>query len=128
MVGGGGVGGEGVWKLDVHVIKTSLCKEERSFILGDGEVNSDIQNKFATWVDWLRSAYFLHSLHSTSQLDRNIKGQMIKDLLNLAGFYIPENLITTSTSRWVTPNLKIISSTLTYMYCQYLELFTSLSL
>ena len=44
---------------------------------------------------------FLPSLHSTSQLDRNIKGQMIKDLLNLAGFCIPENLITTSTSRSV---------------------------
>ena len=43
---------------------------------------------------------FFHSLHSTSQLDRNIKGQMIKDLFNLAGFRIPENLITTSTSRY----------------------------
>lgn len=49
--------------------------------------------------------YFLRSLHSTSQLDRNIKGQMIKDLFNLAGFRIPENLITTSTSRYqVLPN------------------------
>ena len=30
------------------------------------------------------------SLHSNSQLDMNIKGTMVKDLLNLAGFMIPE--------------------------------------
>lgn len=47
---------------------------------------------------WLLEVNISPSLHSTSQLDRNIKGQMIKDLLNLAGFRIPENLITTSTS------------------------------
>ncbi len=33
--------------------------------------------------------FFLFSLHSNSQLDINIKGGMIKDLLNLAGFMIP---------------------------------------
>ncbi|KAJ7318897.1 Tubulin polyglutamylase ttll4 [Desmophyllum pertusum] len=47
---------------------------------------------------WLLEVNISPSLHSTSQLDRNIKGQMIKDLFNLAGFCIPENLITTSTS------------------------------
>ena len=30
------------------------------------------------------------SLHSNSQLDVNIKGGMIKDLLNLAGYMIPD--------------------------------------
>ena len=30
------------------------------------------------------------SLHSNSQLDINIKGGMIKDLLNLAGYMIPD--------------------------------------
>ncbi|KAK2570041.1 Tubulin monoglutamylase TTLL4 [Acropora cervicornis] len=34
---------------------------------------------------WLLEVNISPSLHSTSQLDRNIKGQMIKDLLNLAG-------------------------------------------
>ncbi len=33
--------------------------------------------------------FFFFSLHSNSQLDINIKGGMIKDLLNLAGFMIP---------------------------------------
>src|SRR6218665_348833 len=30
------------------------------------------------------------SLHSNSQLDINVKGGMIRDLFNLAGFLIPE--------------------------------------
>ncbi|XP_068716224.1 tubulin monoglutamylase TTLL4-like [Montipora foliosa] len=47
---------------------------------------------------WLLEVNISPSLHSTSQLDRNIKGQMVKDLLNLAGLRIPENFITTSTS------------------------------
>ena len=33
---------------------------------------------------------FCYSLHSNSQLDINIKGGMIKDLHNLAGFRIPD--------------------------------------
>lgn len=30
-----------------------------------------------------------HSLHSNSQLDINIKGQLVRDILNLAGFTLP---------------------------------------
>ena len=30
------------------------------------------------------------SLHSNSQLDMNIKGGMIKDLFNIAGFMLPD--------------------------------------
>jgi len=33
---------------------------------------------------------FFFSLHSNSQLDINIKGHMIKDLFNIAGFRLPD--------------------------------------
>lgn len=44
--------------------------------------------------------HFISSLHSNSQLDKNIKGQMIKDLFNMAAFRIPENLVTTTNARY----------------------------
>lgn len=60
------------------------------------------------------------SLHSNSQLDINIKGQMIRDLMNLAGFRIPDkadvlhsNSVAPSATefRWVTLlSLKIFFS------------------
>ena len=33
---------------------------------------------------------FVHSLHSNSPLDVDIKGPMVKDMFNLAGFLIPD--------------------------------------
>lgn len=41
---------------------------------------------------------FLYSLHSNSPLDVSIKGQMIRDVLNLAGFVLPkkEDIISSS--------------------------------
>ena len=33
---------------------------------------------------------FVSSLHSNSQLDINIKGHMIRDLFNIAGFRVPD--------------------------------------
>ncbi|KAM5155350.1 tubulin monoglutamylase TTLL4 isoform 2-T3 [Callospermophilus lateralis] len=38
---------------------------------------------------WVLEVNISPSLHSNSQLDINIKGQMIRDLLNLAGFVLP---------------------------------------
>lgn len=47
---------------------------------------------------------FFHSLHSNTALDVSIKGQMVKDLLNLAGFRLPrrEDVMAScsSTNRW----------------------------
>nr|XP_006821072.1 PREDICTED: tubulin polyglutamylase TTLL4-like [Saccoglossus kowalevskii] len=39
---------------------------------------------------WIIEVNISPSLHSNSSLDVNIKGQMIKDLLNLAGFQLPD--------------------------------------
>lgn len=46
------------------------------------------------------SASFPQSLHSNSPLDISIKGQMIRDLLNLAGFVLPnaEDIVSSSSS------------------------------
>lgn len=45
-------------------------------------------------------ASFPQSLHSNSPLDISIKGQMIRDLLNLAGFVLPnaEDIVSSSSS------------------------------
>jgi len=32
----------------------------------------------------------LYSLHSSTQLDINVKGAMIRDLLNMAGYMLPD--------------------------------------
>jgi tubulin polyglutamylase TTLL4 len=39
---------------------------------------------------WIIEVNISPSLHSNSQLDINIKGNMIKDLFNIAGFLIPD--------------------------------------
>ncbi|XP_046371170.2 tubulin monoglutamylase TTLL4-like [Haliotis rufescens] len=39
---------------------------------------------------WILEVNISPSLHSNSQLDVNIKGQMIKDLMNIAGFRVPD--------------------------------------
>lgn len=46
---------------------------------------------------WIIEVNISPSLHSNSQLDMNIKGEMIKDLLNLSGFQLPERLEITGT-------------------------------
>eukprot|EP00118_Oscarella_pearsei_P001491 m.7589 g.7589 ORF g.7589 m.7589 type:complete len:786 (+) comp19114_c0_seq1:73-2430(+) len=38
---------------------------------------------------WVLEVNISPSLHSTSRLDRNIKGQMVRDILNMAGFGLP---------------------------------------
>ncbi|KAG7503946.1 tubulin polyglutamylase TTLL4 isoform X1 [Solea senegalensis] len=49
---------------------------------------------------WILEVNISPSLHSNSELDISIKGQMIKDLLNLAGFRIPqrEDVVATCSS------------------------------
>lgn len=49
---------------------------------------------------WVLEVNISPSLHSNSQLDINIKGQMIRDLLNLAGFVLPnaEDISSSSSS------------------------------
>ncbi|CAD5117210.1 DgyrCDS6006 [Dimorphilus gyrociliatus] len=46
---------------------------------------------------WIIEVNISPSLHSNSQLDMNIKGEMIKDLLNLSGFQLPDRLDTSGT-------------------------------
>lgn len=55
-------------------------------------------------LKWLLfSCMFVFSLHSNSQLDINIKGNMIKDMFNMAGFRIPDRYdVTTSASSSTT--------------------------
>lgn len=44
---------------------------------------------------WILEVNISPSLHSTSPLDLSIKGQMVRDLLNISGYRVPENLAST---------------------------------
>ncbi|XP_028398329.1 tubulin polyglutamylase TTLL4-like isoform X2 [Dendronephthya gigantea] len=47
---------------------------------------------------WILEVNISPSLHSTSPLDMSIKGQMVRDLLNISGYRIPENGASNSAS------------------------------
>lgn len=42
---------------------------------------------------WLLEVNISPSLHSSSELDKTIKEQLIKDIFNIAGFYLPKSLM-----------------------------------
>jgi len=42
---------------------------------------------------WLLEVNISPSLHSQSKLDKSIKGQLVKDIFNICGFFIPKHLI-----------------------------------
>ncbi|XP_059823613.1 tubulin polyglutamylase TTLL4 isoform X5 [Hypanus sabinus] len=88
------------------IIKTIISSE--SYV--NSQINLYVKNRytchelfgFDIMLDenlkmWVLEVNISPSLHSNSPLDINIKGQMISDLLNLAGFIIPQ--------KDVTPNL-----------------------
>ncbi|XP_078259405.1 tubulin monoglutamylase TTLL4 isoform X2 [Rhinoraja longicauda] len=81
------------------IIKTIIASE--SFV--NSQINLYVRNRytchelfgFDIMLDenlkmWVLEVNISPSLHSNSTLDINIKGQMISDLLNLAGFIIPQ--------------------------------------
>lgn len=81
------------------IIKTIIASE--SYV--NSQVNLYVRNRytchelfgFDIMLDenlkmWVLEVNISPSLHSNSSLDVNIKGQMISDLLNLAGFIIPQ--------------------------------------
>ncbi|KAG1683767.1 Tubulin polyglutamylase TTLL4 [Nymphon striatum] len=51
---------------------------------------------------WLLEVNISPSLHSNSPLDASIKGQLAKDLLNLAGFHVPNRISENSKSALLT--------------------------
>ncbi|KAI1885015.1 hypothetical protein AGOR_G00215830 [Albula goreensis] len=59
---------------------------------------------------WLLEVNISPSLHSNSALDASIKGQMIRDLMNLAGFVLPQ-------SEEVVPNRASSASSSTSSLC-----------
>ncbi|KFO37379.1 Tubulin polyglutamylase TTLL4 [Fukomys damarensis] len=84
--------------LKKHVRKPYICHELLGF-----DVILDENLK-----PWVLEVNTLPSLHTSSPLDVGIKGQMIRDLLNLAGFVLPtaEDLSSTScTSRSIPARL-----------------------
>ncbi|XP_074659233.1 uncharacterized protein LOC141911990 isoform X2 [Tubulanus polymorphus] len=80
------------------IIKTILCAEPAI----NSVIKSNVRRRYSchelfgfdimldeTLKPWIIEVNISPSLHSNSQLDINIKGQMIKDLFNIAGFQIP---------------------------------------
>ncbi|KAM5124839.1 LOW QUALITY PROTEIN: tubulin monoglutamylase TTLL4 [Mantella aurantiaca] len=96
-----GFSSEQIWeKIKEMVIKTIIASEPYVNSL----VKMCVQNPhschelfgFDIMLDenmkpWVLEVNISPSLHSNSPLDVNIKGQMIRDLLNLAGFLLPNN-------------------------------------
>ncbi|XP_077978246.1 tubulin monoglutamylase TTLL4-like [Glandiceps talaboti] len=81
------------------IVKTIICSEAAVNSL----VKSNVRRRycchelfgFDVMLDenlkpWIIEVNISPSLHSNSPLDVNIKGQMIKDLMNLAGFQLPD--------------------------------------
>ena len=48
---------------------------------------------------WLLEVNISPSLHSASPLDQTIKGQLVKDILNMVGFHLPKSLLYASAGR-----------------------------
>ncbi|XP_064647782.1 tubulin monoglutamylase TTLL4-like isoform X2 [Lineus longissimus] len=81
------------------VIKTIMCAESaiNSMIKANVRRRYCIHELFGfdIFLDenlkpWIIEVNISPSLHSNSQLDINIKGNMIKDLFNIAGFLVPD--------------------------------------
>ncbi|XP_078320455.1 uncharacterized protein LOC111112129 isoform X2 [Crassostrea virginica] len=95
-----GVNTNQVWEnIKDLVIKTIVCAESpiNSMIKSNCRSRYCVHELFGFDVlldenlkPWILEVNISPSLHSNSQLDINIKGQMIRDLMNIAGFRIPD--------------------------------------
>ncbi|XP_062598773.1 tubulin monoglutamylase TTLL4-like [Saccostrea cucullata] len=117
------------------VIKTIICAESpiNSMIKSNCRSRYCVHELFGFDVlldenlkPWILEVNISPSLHSNSQLDINIKGQMIRDLMNIAGFRIPDKADVLH-SNSVAPSATEFSS---YMppndMCMDKRLFTSI--
>lgn len=65
------------------------------------------------------------SLHSNSELDVNIKGAMIKDMLNIAGFRLPDERDISNSHTGTDPKYVCLTFKSIY-YCYLLICYTDL--
>ncbi|BFZ02261.1 hypothetical protein BsWGS_05300 [Bradybaena similaris] len=70
---------------------------------------------------WILEVNISPSLHSNSELDVNIKGAMIKDMLNIAGFRLPDERDISNTHTCIDPN----NPTPLNAFCMDKRLFTT---
>ncbi|XP_046846125.1 tubulin monoglutamylase TTLL4-like [Xenia sp. Carnegie-2017] len=101
-----GVNTSKIWEnIKDIVVKTVICCESTVNVLMKQNVrNSYCCNElfgFDVMLDenlkpWILEVNISPSLHSTSPLDMSIKGQMVRDLLNISGYKIPDNLLNTA--------------------------------
>ncbi|ELU15475.1 hypothetical protein CAPTEDRAFT_121093, partial [Capitella teleta] len=88
------------------IIKTIICSESciNSLIKGNVKRKYSVHELFGFDImldenlkPWVIEVNISPSLHSNSQLDLNIKGGMVKDMLNICGFVLPDKSdVTTS--------------------------------
>ena len=96
-----------------HLIKDIVVK---TIICGESAVNSMVKQNckgryschelfgFDIILDshlkpWLLEVNISPSLHSNSELDVQVKGQVVKDVLNMAGFFIPSSVLYQATGK-----------------------------
>ncbi|XP_007909551.1 tubulin polyglutamylase TTLL4 isoform X2 [Callorhinchus milii] len=109
-----GVNTDALWaQIKDVIVKTIIASE--AYV--NSQLNMYVRNRYSchelfgfdVMLDenlkpWVLEVNISPSLHSNSMLDINIKGQMISDLLNLAGFVLPNKEEVTANSKGSNSN------------------------
>ncbi|XP_076461978.1 uncharacterized protein LOC143294387 [Babylonia areolata] len=129
-----GVNTQAVWDSVKDIVVKTLISSEASI---NSMVKSNVRSRYVVHElfgfdillddqlrPWILEVNISPSLHSNSQLDINIKGQMIKDMMNLAGFRVPDkNDVHPSNTSFSSADLS--AHTPPNDYCMDKRLFTT---
>ncbi|EDV27289.1 uncharacterized protein TRIADDRAFT_22586, partial [Trichoplax adhaerens] len=111
----GGINTDNIWKAIQDIVtKTIICCEPSMYTLVKANVKKEWSCHELFGFDiilddklkpWLLEVNISPSLHSNSTLDRDIKGAMVRDLLNVACFPVPDKkTFRTNSNNAVTNN------------------------
>jgi len=106
---GEGINSEKLWESIKDVaVKSILCGEANINTLIKQNISNRLSCHELFGLDiildnkmkpWLLEVNISPSLHSNSDLDRKIKGQLVKDILNMTGFFLPRHLLLSNSGR-----------------------------
>ncbi|XP_076094251.1 uncharacterized protein LOC143064924 isoform X1 [Mytilus galloprovincialis] len=129
-----GINTNAIWdSIKDLVVKTIICAESpiNSLIKSNSKSKYCCHELFGFDVmldeslkPWILEVNISPSLHSNSQLDINIKGHMIRDLFNIAGFRIPDKTDVSHSSAPGTSATEFSSYHPPNDYCMDKRLFT----
>eukprot|EP00111_Clytia_hemisphaerica_P007288 TCONS_00021186-protein len=113
-----GISSDRIWESIKDVaIKSILCGEANINTLIKQNISNRLSCHELFGLDiildtklkpWLLEVNISPSLHSNSDLDKKIKGQLVKDILNMTGFFLPRSLLINNSGR--TSNIDEIAA------------------